>query len=586
MVYQKQKTQTRYHQRRRPHNLPQKRQLPEIKSHQKLRIIPLGGMEEVGANMIIYEYGDDILIVDMGLQFPDDDMPGIDFIIPNIEYLESKKQNIRGIIVTHGHYDHLGAIPYLIEKIGYPTIYAAPLTRGIILRRQEDFPQLKKLDVEIINENTKLNLGVFNAQFIHINHNIPDAVALAIKTPAGMIIHATDYKFDFTPIADKPADIAKIARLSSEGIVALLADSTGAETPGHSISEKIVKENMENIFRDAKGRIIVATFSSLITRIQQVIDLAEKYGKKVAVDGYSMKSNVEISRELGYLKCKKGTLVKINEIDAYPPNEAVVMCTGAQGEGEAVLMRIANREHRFIRIQKDDSVVFSSSVVPGNERTVQNLKDLLSKQGAKLFHYKMMDIHAGGHAPIEDIKLMINLVKPKFLVPIHGSYYMLKLHADIAESVGIPHENIAIASNGRVIELTPEKIHLSEEKVPSNYIMVDGLGVGDVGQVVLRDRQAMAKDGIFVIIVLIDGQSGKIRTSPDIISRGFIYLRESQELLAETRKKVREIIAKTATADHTTNWAYVKDNLRDKIGQFLYSKTERRPMVIPVVIEI
>lgn len=557
-----------------------------LKTTQNLRIIPLGGLEEVGRNMTVFEYGDDIIIVDMGLQFPEEDMPGIDYIIPNTAYLKDKKEKIRGVIITHGHYDHIGAIPHSIARLGNPPIYTAPLTRGIILKRQEDFPNAPKLDIQEVKLTDKIKLGCFKVEFFHINHNIPDSLGLAIETPVGPIVHTGDFKFDHSPINEKPADLAKITQLGEKGILLLMSDSTDAETPGHSLSENEIQKTLEEIFKGLKGRIIVGTFASLLTRIQEIIWLAEKFGRKVAVDGYSMKANVAIARELGYLKAKKYTLISPKQANDLPDNKVLILCTGAQGEGNAVLMRLATGEHRLLKIHSGDTVIFSSSVVPGNERTVQNLRDALCRKGSKVIHYEMMDVHAGGHAPIEDLKMMLNLIKPKFFMPIEGNYYMLKLHGEIAESVGLPSENIIIPNNGDVVLVNQKSIHLSKEKVPANYVMVDGLGVGDVGQVVLRDRQTMAQDGMFVIIAVVDSKTGKVHGEPDIISRGFVYLRESKELLDQTRKKVKEIINQTSSNEHTVNWSYVKDNIRDKIGQFLYTKTQRRPMVLPVVIKI
>ncbi|HEY4497748.1 MAG TPA: ribonuclease J, partial [Candidatus Paceibacterota bacterium] len=532
------------------------------------------------------EYGNDILIIDMGLQFPEENMPGIDYIIPNVTYLKEKKNNIRGVIITHGHYDHIGAIPYLSAELGAPTIYAMPLTRGIIMKRQDDFKHLPPINIEEISGSSRLKLGIFDVEFFHVNHNIFDTVGVAIHTPVGIVCHTADFKFDNNPVGDKPADYAKMARLSQEGVLMLMSDSTGAERPGHSISERTIENNLEDIFKDVKGRIIVATFASLISRIQQLIHLSEKYGRKVVIDGYSMKSNVALAQELGYLKIPKGIMVDVKNVNDYPPEKILFLCTGAQGEGGAVLMRVATREHRYVRIEEGDTVIFSSSVIPGNERTVQTLKDTIYREGGTVFHYQMMDIHAGGHAQAEDLKLMINLMQPKFFMPIHGNYYMLKLHSKLAESVGIPKQNIVIPSNGLVVELTHDTIRASGEKVPSNYVMVDGLGVGDVKEVVLRDRQMMAADGMFVIIAVVDSQTGKVRGSPDIISRGFIYLKESKELLHETRGRVKHIIEGITEQMHPVNFQYVKEELRDKIGQFLYHKTERRPMVLPVVIEV
>ena len=563
-----------------------RKKITSSKKNQNLRIIPLGGLEEVGRNMTVFEYGNDIIIIDMGLQFPEEDMPGIDYIIPNTAYLKEKRDKIRGVVITHGHYDHIGAIPHSIGRLGNPPIYTAPLTKGMILKRQEDFPNSPKLDIHEVKITDKIKLGCFKVEFFHINHNIPDSMGLAIETPIGLIIHTGDFKFDHSPINEKPADLAKITQLGQKGVLLLMSDSTDSEVPGHSLSENEIQRTLEEILKGIKGRVIVATFASLLTRVQEIIWLAEKFGRKVAVDGYSMKSNVAIARELGYLKVKKYTLISPKEASKMPDEKVLVLCTGAQGEGNAVLMRLATGEHRQLKIHPDDTVIFSSSVVPGNERSVQNLRDALCRKGAKVIHYEMMDVHAGGHAPSEDLKIMINLTRPKFFIPIEGSYYMLKLHADIAESVGIPQKNIIIPNNGEVVLLNQESIQISKEKVPANYVMVDGLGVGDVGQIVLRDRQAMAKDGMFVIIAVVDSKTGQVIGEPDIISRGFVYLRESKDLLNQTRKKIREIISRTTSNEHTVHWSYVKENIRDKIGHLLYQRTQRRPMVLPVIIEV
>lgn len=558
---------------------------PKYQSN-NLRIIPLGGLGEVGRNMMALEYNRAILIIDMGFRMPEEDMPGIDYIIPNISWLKGREKNILGIIFTHGHYDHIGAIPYIIDRIGNPPIYASGLTRGIILKRQDDFPNQPKLDIGKILDGTKIQLGPFNVECFRQNHNIPDNFGLFIKTPVGNIVHTSDFKFDSAPVNDMPTDFRKLKKIGDQKILLLMSDSTSAEMDGHSLSEKVIMENLEEIFNKADGRIIAATFGSLINRIHQIITLAEKYGRKVAVDGYSMKTNVEISQILGYLKVKKGTLIQLKEVSNYPDERITVLCTGAQGEGRAVLMRIVNKEHKFIRIKKEDSVIFSSSVIPGNERTVQILKDELYRQGAKVFHYKMMDIHAGGHAHKEELEQMIKIMNPKFFLPIHGQYSMLVNHANIARNIGLNEKNIAVAESGQVINLSARRIFIERKTVASNYIMVDGLGVGDVGEVVLRDRQMLAKDGMFVIIAIIDRKTGRVRGSPDIISRGFVYLRESKQLLAETRKKVIEIVDRTAGSGGAVNWAYVKDELRNKIGDFLYTKTERRPIILPVVIEV
>ncbi|OGZ58514.1 MAG: hypothetical protein A2827_01435 [Candidatus Spechtbacteria bacterium RIFCSPHIGHO2_01_FULL_43_30] len=553
-----------------------------------LRITPLGGLEEVGRNMTLFEYKDDIVIVDMGLQFPEEDMPGIDYIIPNIEYLKGKEANIRGIVITHAHLDHIGAISHLAPKLGNPPIYTTALSRGIILKRHDDFPNAPKLNIETVKKTDKLKLGHFEVEFFHVNHNIPDSMGVVLHTPEGTVMHTGDFKFDHSPIGDEPADLSRIVQLATRdgGVIALLSDSTNAEVPGYTISEKQVQEALDDVIKNAQGRVIAGTFGSLLSRVQELINIAEKYGRKLAVDGYTMRTNVEIARELGFLKVKRDTIVPIKDINKYSPEKALIVCTGAQGEGDAVLMRIAHREHRFIQIQRGDSVIFSSSVVPGNERSVSALKDILMYQGAKIFHSKLMDVHASGHAQVEDLKLMLNLVKPKYLIPIHGNHFMLRLHGEIAESVGIPAQNILILANGKTASFKGNEAQTIKGRIPTNYVMVDGLGIGDVGQVVLRDRQMMAKDGIFVIISTIDTATGRLKGNPDIISRGFVYLRESQELLMEVRKRVRRLVESSIAQEHTINTTYLKDEIRNKTGQFLFQKTERRPMVIPVIIEV
>ncbi len=551
-----------------------------------LKIIPLGGLEEIGRNMTLFEYDNQILIVDMGLQFPDEDMPGIDFIIPNIEYLTSHpEKKILGVFITHAHYDHIGAIPYLIDKLNYPTIYAPPLSRGIILKRQEDFPNLNKLNIENISPNKFTTLGPFKISPFHLNHNIPDTLGLAINTPHGLIMYATDFKFDFQPIGDKPADLSRIAILASQGVQLLMSDSTGIENPGHSISEKTIMDNLDTLFAQTKGRIILATFASLINRLQQAIWLSEKYNRKIVIQGYAMRTNLAIAEKLKYISVKKGTIINWKEANRLNPQKLTILCTGAQGENEATLMRIVNKEHKYLRIQKGDTVIFSSSVVPGNELAVQNLKDNLAKQGASIYHYKMVDIHASGHGYQDDSKMMINLTKPRFFMPIHGHFSMLKLHSEVAESLGISKQNIVTGTNGQIIELTKNKITATEKFVPTNYIMVDGLGVGDIKEVVLRARQTLSKDGIFIVIALVDRKTGLLHNNPEIISQGFVYMKESKELINHVKKLVREVVSHS-TSGNTFNESYICNNLKEQIGLFLFKKTQRRPMVLPIVIEI
>ena len=559
-----------------------------MKKQNDLKIIPLGGLGEVGRNMTLFEYEAKILIIDMGFRMPGEDMPGIDYIIPNISFLRGKEKNILGIVFTHGHYDHIGAVPYLIDRIWHPKLglFASPLTRGILLKRQEDFPNLPRLRVTEIRDGSKIKLGPFQIEFFRQNHNIPDNLGLFIQTPVGNIFHTSDFKFDPNPVNDKPTNYERLRNLGKRNVLLLMSDSTGAEEKGHSLSEKTIEKNLEELFQRSGGRIIAATFSSLINRIQQMISLSEKYKRKVAIEGYSMRTNVEISRALGYIKTKKGTIIKTKEINNYPDSKITIICTGAQGEESAALMRITQKEHPLLRFKKGDSVILSSSVIPGNERTVQNLKDDILRQGPKVFHYKMMDIHAGGHAQEEELNEMIRMMGPKFLLPIHGQYSMLAAHAEIAREMGMPENNAIVAENGQIIDLNQKRIAIEKKTVPSNYVMVDGLGIGDVGEVVLRDRQMLSRDGMFVIVAVVDKQTGKVKGSPDIISRGFVYLRESKDLLRDTRKRVVDIINHASGSGGAVNWTNLKEEIKKKIGQFLFSKTERRPIILPVVIEV
>ena len=551
-----------------------------------LRIIPLGGLGEVGRNMMLLEWKGQILIIDMGFRMPEEDMPGIDYIIPNISYLKGKQKNILGILFTHGHYDHIGAVPYLIEELGNPPMFASALTRAIILKRQTDFPHQPKLDIETVENGTKIKLGPFSIEFFRQNHNIPDNMGLFIKTPVGNILHTSDFKFDSSPVNELPTDFQKLHNLANRKILLLMSDSTGAEEEGHSLSEKDIQKNLEKIFLKAKGRIIAATFSSLINRIQQIITLSEQQDRKVIIGGHSMKTNIKICKNLGYIKTKKGTVISAKEMANYPDSRITFLCTGAQAEPSAVLMKITNQEYPYLKFKKGDTVIFSSSVIPGNERTVQILKDDILRQGAKVFHYKMMDIHAGGHARQEELKKMLQIMKPKFFMPIHGQYSMLVNHAELAYSMGIPEKNIVVAENGEIINLNQKRIVVEKKTIPSSYIMVDGLGIGDVGEIVLRDRHILARDGMFVIVAVVNRKTGKVKGSPDIISRGFVYLRESKPLLAETRKKVIDLINKTPKAEGKIDSPHIKEEIRNKIGEFLYIKTQRRPMILPVVIEV
>ena len=555
-------------------------------SGETVKFIALGGLEEIGRNMMLFEYGDEIIIIDAGLQFPEETTPGIDFIIPNVSYLEKNKKKIKALIITHGHYDHIGAIPYIIEKIGNPTIYATSITKEIIARRQEEFPNAPKLDFEIIKAGESRQLSKnFAIRFFGVTHNIPEGVGMVLETPIGKIVHPGEFKFDYD-IDGNPRDLDIWENIGKQKIHTLLLDSTGAEEPGFSVSERIVERELEKLFKKAEGRIIVGTFASLLDRIAEIIKIADRLEKKVAISGSSMKTNIQIARNLGYMKVEKDAIVPLEEIGKYRDDKILILCTGAQGEPNAQMMKIANGEHRYIQIKKGDTVVLSSSVIPGNERSVQILKDDLSRQGALIYHYKMVDIHSSGHAPQEELKSVMKMVKPNFFIPIHGYYFMRWRNASLAqEALKLKPEETPIVDNGQVLLLSKNSAKISEETVPTYYVMVDGLGVGDVGEVVLRDRRVLAQEGMVVIIATIDRRTGQFLKNPDIISRGFIYLKENKEFVEELRKKIKQIIARIPRAQQIES-DYLKSLMRDQVGEFLYRKTKRRPMVLPVIIEV
>ncbi|MSU75029.1 MAG: ribonuclease J [Candidatus Magasanikbacteria bacterium] len=559
--------------------------VPTLGAGLKLRVAVLGGLEEVGRNCTLFEYGDDIIIVDMGLQFPEEDMPGIDYIIPNMNYLKGKEKNIRGVIITHGHYDHIGGIPHIIPNLGYPPIYALPITNAIIKKRQDDYKGLRPLNINNVKIDDKLQLGKFSIEFFHVNHNIPDSMGIVVRTPEGVVIHTGDWKFDYQPVGEAPADLQKLAKIGSEGVLALMSDSTNAAQTGHQMSETEIGINLEELIAKAPGRIIIGAFSSLFSRIKQLIEFSEKLGKVVAIGGYSMKTNVEIAKELGYMKFNPKTIVDLRNIDKYPPNKVVIICSGAQGEKNATLMRIASGEHRDIKMIASDTVVFSSSVIPGNERTIQRLKDTLFRKVAEVVHNEMMDVHAGGHAKADDIKLMIRLLNPKYFIPQHGNHFMLRYNGRIATSMGMAKENVFIADNGQVMEFQKGMGVLTKEKLTTDYVFVDGLGVSDETNVVLRDRQVLAEDGMVVIIATVDSKTGKLIQNPDIISRGFVFLKSNKELIEDLRHRIKKMVIES----DPLNWAdtnYIRNKIRDYVGQFLFTKTEKRPMILPVVIEV
>ncbi|MEI6597057.1 MAG: ribonuclease J, partial [bacterium] len=556
----------------------------------KLKVIVLGGLEEVGRNMTVFEYDKEIIIVDMGLQFPEEDMPGIDYIIPNVDYLDDKKDWIKGVIITHGHMDHIGGIPHLMGRLGNPNMFMGKLTAGIVKKRVEEFNKCPKLNIQEINEDSRLQLGKnFRVEILRVNHSIPDCFAIIIHTPLGTVIHSGDFKIDYSPVNDKPADLNRIAQIGGAGVLLLLSDSTDATHVGYQISESSIGDEMGRIFEKLDGRIIIGTFASQLSRVQKLFDLAEKFGRRISLQGRSMNDNVEIAHQIGYLKFNPKILVEDHELNRLPDNKIIILGTGAQGESNAFLMRVVNSEHRTISLKKGDTVIFSSSVIPGNERTIQGLKDMIVRQGARVIHYEMMDVHAGGHAKQEDLKLMMRLLKPEYFMPIEANHYMLQAHADLAEQVGIQKNKIFVADNGQIVEFHKAASgeilgKLTKDKVLTDYVMVDGLGVGDVSNIVLRDRRVMAEDGMIVVIATIDAKTGDTIGNPDIISRGFIYMKENKELIQKTRMKVKKIVK-----DHNPRTPadddYVKNKIRNDVGQFLFSQTKRRPMVLPVVIK-
>ncbi len=564
---------------------PPRRKPDEDRGLAPVRFVPLGGLEEVGRNSMFFEHKNEIVIIDLGLQFPEEETPGIDYIIPNISYLEQKKANIAGIILTHAHYDHIGALPHVIEKLGNPIIYATSITKAIIERRQEDFPNTPKLRVQIVKNGDVVKISnSFEAEFFGVPHTVPETAGVLLKTPVGNMVHFADFRLDYDE-KDVVRGLEEFERIGKLGIHTFTIDSTNAEKEGHSISEKTVEKNLEDIFRKAEGRLIVATFASLLTRIGEIIKIADKIGRRVALNGYSMKTNVQIAQNLGFIKAKEGVIISVEEIHKFKDDKVLILSTGAQGESNAGLMKMINGEHRQVKIKPTDTVVLSSSVIPGNEKSVQVVKDNLSRQGARVYHSALIDIHSSGHAPKDDLKIVMKLIKPKFLVPVHGYYFMRAANARSAEEVGIPKEHVMLMDNGQVAELLPNSFKITREEVPAFYVMVDGLGVGDVEEVVLRDRRALAAEGMVVIILTVDRTKGRLLKSPDIISRGFIYLKENQEVLEGIRKKLRALISRLP-AHQPTEPDYLKTLIRDQIGQFLYNETRRRPMILPVVIEI
>ncbi|MDD5043676.1 MAG: ribonuclease J [Patescibacteria group bacterium] len=552
----------------------------------KLNIIILGGNEEVGRNMTVFEYGNDIVILDMGIQFPEEDMPGIDYIIPNISYLKGKEKNVRGVIFSHGHLDHIGAAPILLEQIGNPTIIGRDLTLAMIKHRQEDYKKgssgrLKTIAVK--NFEQKIALGSFRVGFFRVEHSIMDAMGVTIETPAGTVIHPGDWTMEQNPIHGEKITYNYLTKTPKPSI--LMLESLGATSSRERVPEKIMYENLKKLISGAPGRIIIATFASQVERIKQILEYATQINKKVALDGYSMKANVEIAQKLGYIKIGKGTLINIEQINNYPDNKIIVICTGAQGESHAVLSRIIRGAHKNIKIQKQDTIVFSSSVIPGNERTIQRLKDNLYRLSDHVIHSDIMDVHSSGHSTAADIKEMIREIKPTYFLPVYANHYFLKEAANIAYGLGYNKNNVFVLDDGSVFELKNNKVKIYERKANTDYVFVDGLGIGDISNIVLRDRQVMSESGMLVIIATIEAKTGRLVGNPDIISRGFIYMKENKRLVEETRRKAKKILddKDPRTAAQSSD---LKNKLRNDIGQFLFMKTERRPMILPVIIEV
>ena len=555
-------------------------------SSKTLRIIPLGGCEEVGRNMTVFEYGNDIVILDMGMQFPEEDMPGIDYIIPNIEYLRGKEKQIRGVIFSHGHLDHVGAAPILLEKLGNPVIIGRDLTIAIIKHKQEDYKKdtAQKLKTIIIkNINEKLKLGAFEISFFQIDHSIMDAVGLVLKTPAGIVIHPGDWTLEKDRNGRPLLNYNFLSKLPRPTI--LMLESLGAVDVRPSASTEEMEKNITKLVAEAPGRVIIGTFSSQIERIGMILAIAEKVGKKVALDGYSMKVNVEISKKLGYIKTQKNTLIKVEDISRYPENKIVVLCTGSQGEDNAVLSRVIDGTHKTIKLKKNDTVILSSSIIPGNERTIQRLKDNLYRQCDNVIHGNIMDIHVSGHGNKDDIIYMLKDIRPDYFIPVYANHYMLKEAAKLAKSINFNEKNIFVPDDGSIIEVDGRGARILDQKVPSSYVFVDGLGITDSNNVVLRDRQMMAEDGMLVVIATVDGKTGNLIHNPDLISRGFVYLKENKRLIEMTRARVKKIL-KDETAKTAPDEQYLKEKIRNEIGKFLYQKTEKRPMILPVIIEV
>jgi ribonuclease J len=546
-----------------------------------LVLVPLGGVGEIGKNMWVVGYGDDLVVLDCGGMFPEEDMLGVDLVIPDISYLVENRDRVRAIVLTHGHEDHVGALPYVLQQLDVP-VYGTRLTLGLVKGRLDEHGLGKNAELHEVKAGQSLQLGAMTLEFVHVNHSLADVVAIAVHTPAGTIVYATDFKFDHTPIDGRVTDLQRLAALGANGVLCLLSDSTNAERPGYTLSEKIVGETFMDAFRRAQGRILVATFASNVHRIQQVMAASARFGRKVCVMGRSMVNNVGIASRLGYLHVPEGLIIDVEQMEDYPPERLAVITTGSQGEPMAALTRMAMAEHRRIEIVPGDTVIISASPIPGNERLIGRTINHLFRQGAEVIYHAVSGVHVSGHASQEELKLMINLIKPRYFIPIHGEYRMLVHHARLAEQAGLSPEHVMIAEIGDMVEISAKSFKKTA-KVEAGSVMVDGLGVGDVGTVVLRDRQQLAQDGILVVVVSIDKQTGEILAGPEFVSRGFVYVRESERLFEEAKQRVK--VALESCEPVLGEWNVMKNQVRDTLSGFFWERTRRRPMILPVVME-